>query len=993
MLPVLLALTVCAVLAWGYFSFTSYPPIRHFLALHQGLETLSIVVSAIIFAVGWRTRSFNPQRSVVILACGFLGVAMLDFSHMLSYDGMPDYITVNAVDKGINFWLPARYLAVLSLLWVLAPSQQGEGDAGPAGLAPVAILMLVLAGVAAVHVLVLWYPDLYPQTFGPQGLTPFKIAAEYGVVGLCVVAMALLLRRARERPSLDVPRLFAAVWVMALSEFFFTLYVTATDVFNLLGHVYKALAYCYLYRAIFVGSIEAPYHALEKSDRSLRAVLDAIPDLMFEVTQDGRYVQLRSSQPELLLVPADQVLGRSFHDVLPPEAAAVAQAAIDVASVQGVARDFQYSLDLPGGKRWFEFSVARKVLAEDAETHFVVLSRDITQRVQTLDTLRKFRHAVEQAPNSIFIANADGNIEYVNPAFSSTTGYAPEEVLGRNPRLLSAGATPPSVYQELWAHLVSGRPWRGEFLNRRKDGSEYHESAIISPLFDESGRVTHYLAVQEDVSERKRDEERIRRLVNFDALTGLPNRTMFASRFSQALGLTQRSGQHLALLYLDLDHFKNVNDSLGHQVGDELLVEIARRLQAVLRDEDTVSRQGGDEFIIVLPLTDAQQAAHVAEKLQLEVRRVCKLGGQELVITSSIGIAVYPEDGHEFEILAQRADAAMFRAKETGRDSYRFFSSDMQARSLRVLQIENALRSAVVLNQLALHYQPQISLRDGTLVGVEALLRWQHPELGAINPGEVIPIAKSSGQILGIGEWVLRTALAQARAWAAAGHGGITVAVNLSMVQFRHPGLVEMVQQALADSGVSPRMLELELTESIAMDDPEKVIAIVGQLCDLGVRLSIDYFGTGYSSFSYIQRLRVHKLKIDQSFVRHLADDVSARHIVRAIIGLAQSLTLETIADGVETAEQRQVLQTLGCDTGQGYHFSRPVPPAQLETFLRGRLPERLSGRSTRLGRAAKFGTFLDLGALPDCAKSYKKVASITAERGGSRRPDGSPRH
>ncbi|WP_139019418.1 EAL domain-containing protein [Acidovorax sp. NO-1] len=935
-LPVLLALTVCMVLALGYFSVASYPPVRHFLALHQGLETLSIVVSALIFAMGWRTHGINPQRSVFILACGFLGVAMLDFSHMLSYVGMPDYITANSVDKGINFWLPARYLAVLSLLWALTLKRRGDGDAAPIGFAPVAALLLVMAVVAAVHVLVFWYPDLYPQTYGPQGLTTFKIAAEYGVVGLCVVAMALLLRRAGERSSFDVPQLFAAVWVMALSEFFFTLYVTATDVFNLLGHVYKVVGYYYLYRAIFVGTVEAPYRALEKSDRSLRAVLDAVPDLMFEVTQDGRYVQLHTRQPELLLMPADQVLGRSIHDVLPHEAAAVAQAAINAASAQGVARDFQYSLDLPGGKRWFEFSVARKVLDEDAEAHFVVLSRDITQRVETLDTLRKLRHAVEQAPNSIFIANAAGNIEYVNPAFSATTGYAPEEVLGRNPRLLSAGSTPPSVYQELWAHLACGRPWRGEFLNRRKDGSEYHESAIISPLLDEQGDITHYLAVQEDVTERKRDEERIRRLVNFDALTGLPNRTMFASRFSQALGLTQRSGQHLALLYLDLDHFKNVNDSLGHQVGDELLVEIARRLQAMLREEDTVSRQGGDEFIIVLPLTDAQQAAHVAEKLQLEVRRACNLGGQELVVTSSIGIAVYPEDGHEFEILAQRADAAMFRAKETGRDCYQFFSSDMQDRSLRMLHIENALRSAVVLNQLALHYQPQISLRDGKLVGVEALLRWQHPELGTINPAEFIPVAESSGQILGIGEWVLRTALTQARDWAAAGHRDITVAVNLSMVQFRHAGLVEMVEQALAESGVPPRMLELELTESIAMDDPEKVIAIVGRLCDLGVRLSIDDFGTGYSSFSYIQRLRVHTLKIDQSFVRDLAEDGSAQHIVRAIIGLAQSLALETIAEGVETAEQQKVLQTLGCDTGQGYHFSRPVPPAQLESFLRG---------------------------------------------------------
>ncbi|MCE1193001.1 MAG: EAL domain-containing protein [Acidovorax sp.] len=933
-MPVLWGLTGAMLAAWLYFSTADLGRVQHYLMLHQGLEMLSIVVSALVAAVGWKAHSINPQRNVFIVACGFLGVALLDYSHMLSYAGMPDYVTPNSVAKAIDFWLPARYMGALSLLWALSIPWRAPGEPGAAGGGRFGVLALVVLLVAAVHAVIFWFPDWYPPTYDAQGLTPFKVAAEYGVIALHAVSMAVLLRRARMRASFDVPRLFAAVWVMALSEFFFTLYVTATDPFNLLGHVYKVVGYYYLYRAIFVGTIEAPYNALQQSDKALRAVLDAVPDLMFEMTRTGRYVRIHTRQPELLLVPPERVLGRSLHEVMPPDVAAVAQAAIDAAAEHGIARNFQYALDLPDGKHWFELSVARQAMEEGTEAHFVVLARDITERVEALDTLRKLRHAVEQAPNSIVITSADGGIEYVNPSFSVTTGYGAEEVMGRNPRLLSAGTTPESVYRDLWAHLSSGRPWRGEFVNRRKDGREYHESAIISPLHDEHGRITHYLAVQEDVTERKRDEERIRKLVNFDALTGLPNRTMFASRFSQALALSQRSGQHLALLYLDLDHFKNVNESLGHQVGDELLVEIARRLQHVLRDEDTVSRPGGDEFIIVLPLTDAQHAAHVAEKLQAEVRQVCRLGRHELVVTSSVGIALYPEDGREFETLAQRADAAMFRAKETGRDTYRFFSADMQAHSLRVLQIENALRSAVVQNQLALHYQPQVRLKDGKLTGVEALLRWNHPELGAVSPAEFVPVAESSGQILGIGEWVLRTALAQARTWLQAGRADFTVAVNLSMAQFRHPGLVDMVREALQESGVPAQVLELELTESIAMDAPEKVIAIVQQLFDLGVQLSIDDFGTGYSSFSYIQRLRVHKLKIDQSFVRHLGQDASAQHIVRAIIGLAQSLELEAIAEGVETAVQCETLRALGCQTGQGYYFSRPVPAQELAPWM-----------------------------------------------------------
>lgn len=935
-LPVLGGLTLGVLLAGSpLFGASGY--LGAYLTLHMVLETLSIAVSILVFAVGWKAHGMNPQRNVFVLACGFLGVGILDFSHMLSYASMPDYITPNSVAKGINFWLPARYLGALSLVAALLLPWGGSSlSAAAPQWRKYYALGVVLLVVACVHVLVFWYPQVLPQTYDQRsGLTPFKIASEYGVIALLAGAVVLLIHRMRAPAEFNVPQLFAAVWIMGLSEFFFTLYVSVNDYFNLLGHVYKVVAYVYLYRAIFVGTIEAPYQALGQSEKNLRAVLDAVPDLMFEVTQEGRYVRVYSQQSELLIAPGKELLGRNIHEVLPPEAAAVAQSALTAAAEHGHSRGGQYALDLPDGKHWFELSVARKTVAEGSEARFVVLARDITQRMEMLETLRKLLHAVEQAPSSILITDLQGRIEYVNPAFTAVTGYRMDEVQGRNPKLLSTGKTPRATYQELWSSLQEGKSWKGEFVNRRKDGREYHESALVSPMHDEHGETTHYLSIQEDITDRKRDEERIRKLVNFDILTGLPNRTLFASRFSQALALTQRSARQLALMYLDLDHFKNVNDSLGHQVGDDLLVELAHRLQSVMRDEDTVCRQGGDEFIVVLPLTNAQQAAHVAEQLLAEVRRVCHIGPHELVVTGSVGIALYPEDGKDFETLAQRADAAMFRAKDMGRDHYSFFSADMQAQSAHVLQLENALRSAIVLNQLALHYQPQVRFSDQKLVGVEALLRWRHPELGAVSPAEFIPVAENSGQILGIGQWVLRNALAQMKQWRDAGHLDIVVAVNLSMVQFRHPGLVEMVRQALEESGVPPHALELELTESIAMDAPERVIAIVQRLCDLGVQLSIDDFGTGYSSFSYIQRLRVHKLKIDQSFVRHMGSgDGSGLHIVKAIVGLAHSLGLESIAEGVETQGQWDALAGMGCNTGQGYFFSRPVPADQITPLL-----------------------------------------------------------
>ena len=335
---------------------------------------------------------------------------------MLSFAGLPDYITPNSVTKGINFWLPARYLGALTLLGAVALHWRVPGDAAAPGPGRFLVLALVLVVVAVIHAVVFLFPQWYPQTYDDQGLTRFKIASEYGVVALYAASLGVLLHWARERAAFDVARLFAAVWVMALSEFFFTFYVVATDPFNLLGHVYKVVGYYYLYRAIFVGTIESPYRVLKQSDKAMRAVLDAVPDLMLEVTRDGRYVQIHTRQPELLLMPASEVVGRSIHDILPPAAAAVAQAAINAAAEQGLARDFQYALDLPDGQHWFELSVARKGMDDETDDHFVVLSRDITQRVQMLDTLRKLRHAVEQAPNSIFIAGADGNIDkYVNP--------------------------------------------------------------------------------------------------------------------------------------------------------------------------------------------------------------------------------------------------------------------------------------------------------------------------------------------------------------------------------------------------------------------------------------------------------------------------------------------------------------------------------------------------------------------------------------------------
>ena len=541
---------------------------------------------------------------------------------------------------------------------------------------------------------------------------------------------------------------------------------------------------------------------------------------------------------------------------------------------------------------------------------------------------------MEQSPNSIVITDLEARIEYANRAFYTATGYTFDEVRGINPRLLQSGKTPPSVYHDMWGHLSQGNPWMGEFTNRRKDGSEYIESVRVSPVHQADGTVTHYLAIKEDITHRKESEQQIHRLAYFDTLTGLPNRLLLADRFKQAVSMAERQHEPLTVMFIDLDHFKHINDTLGHRAGDALLIESARRLQSVLRAGDTLSRQGGDEFVLLLPGCGNVQAAQVAEKLLEASSHSMLLDGHDVVVTLSVGIAIYPSDGPDFDALSKAADVAMYRAKDEGRNTYRFFKADMQTHSARTLLLENHLRHALERHELTLHYQPQMSLADGRLVGAEALLRWQHPTLGLVSPTEFIPLAESSGLILPIGEWVLRTAAAQLKSWMNQGLGNLTMAVNLSAIQFRHAGLAGMVAQVVHDAQIPPAHLELELTESVAMNDPLGAVVAMDEISALGVAMSIDDFGTGYSSLSYLKRFKVGKLKIDKSFVRDITTDPDDKAIASAIIGLASSLGLRTIAEGVESPGQLAWLRLQGCDEAQGYFFSQPVSAADFVQWV-----------------------------------------------------------
>ena len=556
-----------------------------------------------------------------------------------------------------------------------------------------------------------------------------------------------------------------------------------------------------------------------------------------------------------------------------------------------------------------------------------------TARFNAENSLILRTQAMEQSPNSIIVTDFKANIEYVNATFIQNTGYTSEEVLGQNPRLLKSGNTPEHAYDEMWKALVRQEKWQGEFINKRKDGTNYIYSINVAPVIDHKGKTTHYIAIEEDISEKKKTQEKIHYLANFDPLTGLPNRIQMDDHLQYTLNIAKRNEGKFALIFLDLDHFKSINDTLGHSVGDLLLMELAKRLSAAVREEDTVSRMGGDEFVLLLPETDLNGAAQVAQKLLASIANPFQLADHELTVTASLGIALYPSDGTDIETLSKNADVAMYRAKQEGRNAYCFFTHEMQKNSQRNLEISNALHTALQRNEFHLVYQPQFSAKYGVLLGAEALIRWEHPQLGFVSPAEFIPIAEDNGTILSIGEWVLHTAVFQAALWHQNGIS-ITMAVNLSAVQFRHPNLPTLITDILQQSKLPSQYLEIELTERVAMHDPQDAIKVMNTLHDIGIRMSIDDFGTGYSSLSYLKQFKVYKLKIDQSFVRDISTNTEDKAIVKAVIQLAHSLELITIAEGVETLDQLQYLKQQGCDEIQGYYYSKPLLPEQFESFI-----------------------------------------------------------
>lgn len=679
---------------------------------------------------------------------------------------------------------------------------------------------------------------------------------------------------------------------------------------------------------------------LRDSEYRIRQILESTQEGFVQVDTNRCLIEANPSFCEMLGRPRDELLGHPLVRFLAPESIAVYEAEM-LKRAEGLRTSYEVALQRPDGTlRHCQFH-GTPVLDQDGEqVGAFALITDITDRKAHEAYVRRAVAVFENTGEGVMLTDPGGNILSVNPAFKLITGFDEEEVRGENPALLSSGRHGASFYHQMWAEISTTGHWQGEIWNRRKNGEVYPQWLTISAVRDQAGRVENYVGVFSDISHIKRSAEEMERLAHFDPLTDLANRLLLGVQLKHALERATRYNERLAVMEIDLDGFKTVNDTLGHPAGDTLLQVVAGRLKQALRAEDVIARLGGDEFAVIVESVEAaDDVARIAEKLIEAIGAPVELDGQMSRVTGSIGIAFYPEDGRDATTLMKAADTAMYVSKRDGRNTYRFYADDMARAVQRRHVLEQGLRLAMDRDELELWYQPQIHLTSGQVVGVEALVRWRHPERGVISPAEFLPVASDTGLIVPLGDWVLLTACHQAQAWRQTGIDLQHVAVNVDGQQIVRSDFVDTVNKVLAATGLPPGMLELEVTESFLLENAENGMGTVMRFADMGVNVAIDDFGTGYSSLVYLKYLHADTLKIDKCFVGDLPDDSTSAAIIHAVVSLGHGLGFNLVAEGVETAEQLAYLQKVGCDRVQGYYFAKPMPVPVFEDWLKAYRP------------------------------------------------------
>ncbi|MBL8469793.1 EAL domain-containing protein [Methyloversatilis discipulorum] len=680
--------------------------------------------------------------------------------------------------------------------------------------------------------------------------------------------------------------------------------------------------------------------ALRASEARMRAITEAVPDVLMVLDEDGRYLKIRAPDEKLLVADAESLNGKLMTDVLPPEKATLFQDYVRRTLQSDSAQMLEYTLDTRGGPRVFEARARALDAPFEGRRAVVLLTRDITERVR-LEEEQRIAAIAFESQQGMMITDAYSVILRVNKAFTAITGFSAEEAIGQRTSLLASGRHDTAFYRAMWSKLHADGVWEGEIWNRRRNGEVYPERLSISAVRNADGMVTHYVAAFMDITFSKAAEDEIRRLAFYDALTGLPNRRLLSDRLGQAMASTSRTSRHGALMFIDLDDFKNVNDLLGHHNGDLLLQKAGARLRDIVRESDTVARFGGDEFVVLLAdlpehsIDAAQQAERVAEAMLAALNRPYVLDGQTRQTSASIGIAMFSGSTHSIDEMLRRADLSMYESKQRGKNRLHFFDPVMQETVTARLRLEDEIRSGLATRQFCVHYQAQVENGRG-IVSAEALARWRHPDKGFIPPVQFIPVAERAGLMPALGLQVMEDALEQLARWARTPETAhLSVAINISAAQLYQSDFADSVLEAITRTGAPPGKVVLELTESILLGDVDGAIEVMQRLRARGIRFSIDDFGTGYSSLAYLQSLPINELKIDRSFVHKLPENEGNLAIVRAVVALASALGVKVIAEGVETEDERNALAGNGCQFFQGYLFARPLPADEFENLLR----------------------------------------------------------
>ena len=679
---------------------------------------------------------------------------------------------------------------------------------------------------------------------------------------------------------------------------------------------------------------------LDREQALLRSLLDASPDLIFFKDAEGRFIDANQACIDLIGLPREVVIGHSDADFFPAKVAG-----------DFVERDRQVLLggkplayretvvDQSGSPQYLDTLKAPVRAADGTIIGVIGVARNVTAKNEDRKRLQLAARVFDHAAEGIIITDPNGIIQAVNPAFSTITGYSSDDAVGQRGNILSSGHHDAAFYERMWGQLQEKGSWQGEIWNRRKSGEIYPQWLNISAVHAEGEDGTsNYVGIFSDISILRSNEEKLDHMAHHDALTDLPNRLLLNDRMEHALQRAEREHAEVGVIFIDLDHFKDINDSYGHSTGDKILCEVARRIAASLREGDTVARLGGDEFVVLLEqLTDGDAVEMAANRINASLIAPLQVGTLEFYVGASMGISLYPRDGTTAQALIRNADTAMYQAKSLGRNNVQRYAHAQTDYARRRVELENALRRAVARRQLTVAFQPQFSLDQRTMTGMEALARWTDPELGSVSPAEFIPVAERSGLIIPLGEFILRSACTQVSQWHAQGLAPPRVAVNVSGRQLRRPEFLSALCIALEDTGCQPQWLELEVTESDILHDAEPAIATLHGIKAMGVAISLDDFGTGFSSLSYLKRLPIETLKIDRSFIDGLPADGNDKAIVEAILAMGHALGIKVLAEGVETAPQAEFLCAAGCAEAQGYLFSRPICPASLGTMLRER--------------------------------------------------------